>query len=130
MRFFEVIHLTPSFCDNHGCKLTVSKNAHILDLRLWNQNKTYLLLGFYWFNGLFLEFPHFCWYWTVKKGTFHPPIDPISPRPPDIFFFWQLILVYKWVFLLVRLGRFATLFCWYWQNKSPNPVWLFTTRKI
>ena len=35
-----------------------------------------------------------------------------------------------WVFLLVSLRRFATLFYWYRQNWSPNSHWLFIRRKI
>ena len=42
-----------------GCQVTDLKKAHLLDLRLWNQNKTDLPSGFSWFCGLFWSFDTF-----------------------------------------------------------------------
>ena len=48
--------------------MTVCKRRQLLDLRLWNQNKTDLLLDFKWKNGLFLSYDTFV---GLKITIFH-----------------------------------------------------------
>ena len=103
--------------------MTVCKRRQLLDLRLWNQNKTDLLLDLKWKNGLFLSYDTFVglkstffYFWDQQKCCNSKTAHWIKKNPRvNKFYFGFKVLNPKYV-------RF-------WRQSVYNPLVIMVVTK-